>query len=201
MATEYRDTPILTGKNVAVYPTPKPFWAPEDKVSKRKEGESLKTATTGNVRFNVAVLKAGLRFNEALGLMGGEDNEFFTAAHLAGFEIKRTLRAVTWETAHPARLTYRARMYRAYWCAASETRRLALVRGFHRTALKKAHTIPLNIVFGGFWLIVAALAWPVSRAAFKNRALYGGNRLAKAAGRFAALIGRLPQPYRVIDGD
>lgn len=201
MAPNYRHVPVLCGTNVPIYPTPRPYWAPADEAGKGAEGEAMKTAYTGNVRFSVALLCAGLRFNERLGLMGGEDNEFFAAAHLKGFKIRRTLKAITWERVHPTRLTYSARIYRAYWCAASEMRRLMMTRSFGGAALRKAHTIPLNVVFGGFWLACAAALWPFSREAFKDRAIFGGSKLAKAAGRFAALIGVLPRPYAQIDGE
>jgi hypothetical protein len=74
------------------------------------------------VRFSATLPRAGLRFDEGLGFMGGQGNEFFAAAHAQGFAIRRTLRAITREAAHPERLTYRGLMYRAYWCAASEMR-------------------------------------------------------------------------------
>jgi len=146
-------------------------------------------------------MHAGLRFNEGLGLMGGEDNEFFAAAHAHGFEIRRTLRAITREAAHPERLTYRALVYRSYWCAASELRRLQLTRGMLGAALRKAHTIPLNLIFGTAWLAGACAVAAISRSAFKRMAIEGGLKLAKGAGRAAALVGVKPQPYRIIHGE
>jgi succinoglycan biosynthesis protein ExoM len=201
MYPDYLDTPVLMGVNLYVYPEPRPFWAPADDEPKGYEGQRCKTAYTGNVRFSAALLHTGLRFNEGLGLMGGEDNEFFAAAHAHGFEIRRTLRAITREAAHPERLTYRALVYRSYWCAASELRRLMLTRGLAGAALRKAHTIPLNVVFGACWMLAALAVAPVSRNAFKRLAIEAGLKLAKGAGRAVALVGGLPQPYRVIHGE
>jgi succinoglycan biosynthesis protein ExoM len=201
MHPDYRGTPVLMGVNLYVYPEPRPFWAPADDEPKGYEGQPCKTAYTGNVRFSMALVRAGLRFDERLRLMGGEDNEFFAAAHARGFEIRRTLRAITREAAHLERLTYRALVYRSYWCAASELRRLQLTRGTLGAALRKAHTIPLNLVFGTAWLVGAGAVAPISRDAFKRMAIQGGLKLAKGAGRAAALIGIKPQPYRVIHGE
>jgi succinoglycan biosynthesis protein ExoM len=201
MHPDYLGTPVLMGVNLYVYPEPRPFWAPVDEEPKGYEGQAAKTAYTGNVRFSMALVRAGLRFDERLRLMGGEDNEFFAAAHARGFEIRRTLRAITCEAAHPERLTYRALVYRSYWCAASELRRLMLTRGLAGAALRKAHTIPLNVVFGVCWMLAALAAAPVSRNAFKRLAIEAGLKLAKGAGRAVALAGGLPQPYRVIHGE
>jgi succinoglycan biosynthesis protein ExoM len=201
MAPQYRDTPVLMGANVYIYPSPRPFWITSDDEVKGEEGQRCKTAYTGNVRFSYALVRHGLRFDEKLGLMGGEDNEFFAAAHKAGFEIRRTLKAITREAAHPERLTYRALVYRSYWCAASEFRRLVVTRGRAGAALRKAHTIPLNLIFGAAWLVGAGAVSAVSRNAFKRMAIEGGLKLAKGAGRAVALIGIKPQPYRVIHGE
>lgn len=200
MAPEYLATPVLMGANIYRYPDPMPFWVRPSE-PKGEEGQECKTAYTGNVRFSADLVKAGLRFDEALGLMGGEDNEFFSRARMLGFGIKRTLRAVTIESAHPERLTYIGQIYRAYWCAASEIRRLAITRSVGGAALRKAHTIPLNLVFGAAWLLAGAVALPVSRVAFRDCALEGGKKLAKGAGRLVSLLGGKPQPYRVIHGE
>lgn len=201
MAPQYIDVPVLMGVNVYVYPTPRPFWAPDDEAVKGYEGQRHRTAYTGNVRFSASLIRAGLRFDESLGLMGGEDNLFFATAHARGFEIRRTLRAMTREIAHPERLTYQAQVYRSYWCSASEFRRLAITRGRGGAALRKAHTIPLNVVFGAAWMIAAGVAIIISRRTFKLMAIEGAKKLAKAAGRAAALIGYSPQPYRTIVGE
>jgi succinoglycan biosynthesis protein ExoM len=200
MAPAYRHVPVLAGLNVAVYPRPLPFWAGEQAPGGR-EGDALKTAYTGNVRFSAALLARGLRFDERLGFMGGEDNEFFARAHAMGFGIKRTLRAVTRETILPQRLTYRAQTYRAYWCAASELRRLMISRGWIGAAMRKAHTVPLNLIIGAGWLIASPLALAGGVEAFRDAALTGGKRIAKALGRAAALAGIQPQPYRTTTGE
>jgi succinoglycan biosynthesis protein ExoM len=170
------------------------------RTARARKASAARRPIPANVRFEAAILWTGLRFEERLGLMGGEDNEFFARAHAMGFEIRRTLRAVTHEASHPSRLTYRGQIYRTYWCAASEMRRLAITRGLAGACLRKAHTIPFNLAFGALWLLAAAFVAPVCREAFRDGALEGGRRLAKAAGRLAALLGHLPQPYLVVEG-
>jgi hypothetical protein len=54
-------------------------------------------------------------------------------------------------------------MYRAYWCDASEMRRLAITRGWLGTAARKAHTIPANLFWGLLWLVSAAVMAAASR--------------------------------------
>jgi hypothetical protein len=110
------------------------------------------------------------------------------------------LRAASYEAAHPERLTYRAQVYRSYWCASSEMRRLAITRGWMGALIRKEHTIPVNVVIAGCWLIAAVLLGVISLEAFKAAALEAGKKAAKSGGRAAALLGILPQPYAIVVG-
>lgn len=200
MAPEYRQVPVLIGHVDYVYPEPLPFWAVTKTPRPKTEGHREKTATTTNVRFSMKLVRAGLRFNEKLGLMGGEDSEFFSAAHKLGFEICRTNRAQTWETCHPERLSYGGQMYRAYWVGASDLRRLAIEIGQRPAILRKAHTVPLGIAFGACEVMLSPLFLLGGLAAFKRRAISGGKKIARAMGRAASIIGHLPQPYSSVHG-
>ena len=204
MAPEYLDTPILLGPVLTEYPASPPFWATAQRRQagvKGRVGELCKTGTTGNVRLSAELLHAGFRFDEGLGLMGGEDNELFTRARLAGFEMRRTLKAVVIEAAHPERLTYAGQCYRAYWCAASDMRRTAIAKGWAGAVLRKAHTVPFNLIFGAVEVALSPLFIVLGVDAFKRRALGGGKKVAKGLGRAAAIMGRLPQPYASIAGN
>ena len=56
----------------------------------------------------------------------------------------------------------------------------------------------LNVVIGALELLISpigGLAW------FKKRALGGGKKLAKAAGRLAGMVGAMPTPYRNVVGN
>ena len=201
MAPEYRNVPVLMGRQEFIYPKPMPFWGVEQEKKPRLEGAILKTAYTNNVRFSIDLVRAGLRFNEALGLMGGEDQEFFSAARQAGFEIRLTEFAVAREFVHPERLTYRAQAGRAYWCAASDLRRAVVERGRMRATLAKGHTVPLNLIVGAAWVAVSPLFMVAGLRAFKRQALAGGKKIAKGMGRAAAALGYLPEPYRQVVGE
>lgn len=226
MAPAYRRFPVLMGANIYQYPTPAPFWA-VDKSSEtagRDEGRPCKTASSGNVRFSSRLVTAGLRFDETLNRAGGEDNDFFSRAHEMGFQITRTYKAITREMVHMERLTYAYQIYRAYWCAASDMRRLAVHKGWWRARLSKVGSIPTNVIFGLFWLLLAAPLAVLATLSFmlipieggdrgqsadacralltryKKFALRGGKRLAKSVGRLAAMFGHLPQPYKTVHG-
>lgn len=228
MAPEWRRFPVLMGANVYQYPPHPPFWTldkGDTALSAVDEGLLCKTASSGNVRFSTRLVTAGLRFDEELNLAGGEDNDFFSRAHEMGFQITRTYRAITREMVHAERLTYAYQIYRAYWCAASDMRRLAVHKGWRQAILRKAGSVPMNTVFGLLWLalsvpfallsIVSFMLIPLDgndegKAAlfcralltqYKKFALRGGKRIAKSAGRLAAMLGHLPQPYRTIHGE
>jgi succinoglycan biosynthesis protein ExoM len=200
MASEYLDTPVLLGRQVVEYPIRRPFWCVQGETREQAEGRSLRTGWTNNVRLSAELVRMGLHFNEELGLIGGEDQEMFAAAHRAGFAIRQTQRAITVETAHPERLTYRGQIARAYWCAASDLRRLAIEKARRRAVLRRLHTVPFSMVFGAVELAVSPLFVVGGLKAFKRRALAGGKKIAKGAGRAAAMIGRLPQPYLNVAG-
>lgn len=201
MAHEYRHVPVLMGRQMPIYPSPLPFWAVPRERRARPEGRRLDCAYTNNVRFSIDLVKAGLRFDERLGLMGGEDSEFFYAAHRAGFEIRQTQRALTYEVMHPARLSYIAQSQRAYWIAASNLRRGIMARGKARTALTKLHTIPVSMALGAIELAISPLFAVAGLRRFKRRAIAGGANIAKGMGRIAAMLGRLPEPYKHVVGE
>lgn len=205
MAPEYRHVPVLMGANVYHYPTPAPFWsrgkglAPIDDSD---EGLYCRTASSGNVRFSMALAKAGLRFDEKLALTGGEDNDFFSRAYKMGFQITKTYRAVTHETMHPERLTYRYQVYRAYWCAASDMRRFATHYGWPKAILGKLASLPANFITGLVLLLASLIAGALLKErAFKRLALKGGKKIAKSMGRTIAIFGIMPQPYKTIHGE
>lgn len=201
MAHEYRATPVLMGKPLYVFPDPLPFWGVSISGRAIEEGRSLKTAYTNNVRISMALIEAGLTFDEGIGLAGGEDNEFFASATVRGFNIRQTNRAITHEFVHPERLTYFSQAYRAYWCAASDVRMHAIRKSWGWVFTHKVHTVPLNIVFGIAGIVAAPLAIVAGVRAFKLCALWGGKKMAKGLGRAAGFIGVLPKPYRVIVGE
>jgi succinoglycan biosynthesis protein ExoM len=200
MAPEYRHAPILAGRNIKVWPAGC-FWGREKPAKEHVEGAETKALGTGNVRFTVDLLCLGFMFLPELGLAGGEDSHFFTECRAAGFKTIATNRAVTRETVHPERVTYRYLVGREYLSHASASYRKRLADGF----LPVAWLAAVKTAIAGVGLVelavVAPLAAIFSAYRFKQFALRGGKRLARAAGVLATCVGHLPQPYRVIHGE
>lgn len=202
MAPEYQHVPVLQGFHDLVYPDNMPFWCVEKRkrARQREEGEARKVAVTNNVRFSSDLVRAGLRFDTGIGLMGGEDIDFFGRAHAAGFDIRFTNRAITHETVHTERLTFRAQVYRALWCGSSDVRMWKTTRGSAWAWTRKAHTVPAQALFGAVELALSPLFALAGVDHFKRRAIAGGKKLGKAAGRLSGLLGIMPQPYRNVVG-
>lgn len=190
MHPDYADVPVLAGRNIYEYPSPLPPWVFEND-KPFVEGKRRPTAGSGNIRFSTDLVRAHLWFDERLGLVGGEDERFFTEASQRGFEIRQTARAVTRETAHPERLTYLAQVRRTFARGTSEPYTLTVM-------LAKLF---LGLVNGVAHMIAAAAVLPFDRTHARRLTLRGGKKLAKAVGRFAGLVGCTPKPYRVIQGN
>lgn len=202
MAPEYRDTPVLMGEQVIVYPHPLPFWARIKRYRERheREGTEQSWAHTNNVRFSKDLVEAGLRFDEGLGLMGGEDAVFFAHAHLRGFTIKHTARAVTFEFPHPERFTFFGQVYRAYWTSAAEVRRRLLLDDPRSVYLDSARQLPVAFLEGTLGLLGSPVRAIKSTEKFKRRVVSSAKQVASAAGTIAGLIRILPRPYRKVIG-
>ena len=139
--------------------------------------------------------------------MGGEDQEFFTAAHNAGFQIRQTERAVVVETVDRERQTYSFSrdVYRAYWCAASDVRRLVIAKGWWNAISWKAQRIPFFARRRADRSAWRARCSSSAASECSSAALTGGNKTAKAIGRAAAIgcaISRSPSRHRgeITDG-
>lgn len=200
MASEYRQVPVLVGKQELIYPDPLPFWARRMEPAPLSEGQRRTSAATCNVRFSADLIRAGLRFNESLGFANGSDTDFFLRAHQSGFEIRQTLRAVTYEDVHPERLTYRAQVYRAYCHAISLNRRLAIKSGRRKALTRAAVIVPRDLVLGSLQILISPAYAITGARNFSACAVLGGQKLGRAAGSLAGLLGILPQPYRRVVG-
>jgi len=198
---EYIDTPVLQGIQCFVYPETPSFWCVDRRNRNVKtEGRSLRTAVTNNVRFSLAIVNSGIWFDESIELGGGEDVDFFTRAHAAGFEIRSTNRAITYEWMHAERLTYFAQIARSYWCGAADIRAMKRTKGARYTWARKFHTAIAQPIIGVVELAISPLFIVASVDAFKRRALAGGKKIGKGLGRLAGLIDLKPQPYKRVVG-
>lgn len=198
MAPEYRNTSVLMGKQVMVPPEPAPFWyVPTPQ--KRGEGDVIASAYTHNVRFHADITRAGFRFDEAFRFTGGSDAEYFRRAHKAGYEIRYTLKAQTFEDIHRERLTWRFIVARRRRCVAGAAQRRAM-HGDKTISWRKAPSMIFDMLRGAAGMCFAAIAFPFNRTVCKSAALKAADRIGRAAGRFVFLTGNLPEPYREIHG-
>ncbi|MBA2127239.1 hypothetical protein DLM45_13545 [Hyphomicrobium methylovorum] len=201
MHSDYADVPVLMGWQILQPPETVPFWYVADADSKKpNEGQACTAAYTNNVRFSMALPAAGLKFDENLGLGGGEDSQFFFNAHKQGFAIRHTARAITYETIHPERLTYARQLHRSYWIASANFRKDVTKFGWPYATLRRLHTIPLHLLVGTLLVVVSPAGIIFGLKSFKQLALLGGDKLGRGLGRLVAMFGHVPQPYAVIDG-
>jgi glycosyltransferase involved in cell wall biosynthesis len=201
MAPEYRKHAVMIGRREWIYPTPRPFWAPDKERKYAQEGGPAKLLTTANVRFSVELLKAGLRFDESMGLAGGSDQRFFQDAKRQGFDVHVTNKAIAWEYAHVTRMTYRFMIARHYAHLASLTHTKIRERGRRRVLFVIAPVLAKAMILAPLELAAAPIAALFSRRRFKQFALRGGKRYAEAFGVVVAFAGHLPQVYATIHGE
>lgn len=204
MSEEYLDTPILNGLQIMQYPenVHLSFWAKESfgNPLNEKEGRFLRSAATNNVRFSTKILDSGLRFNEVFGRTGGGDYLFFAQAKQNGFAIKRTLKAITYEIAHPDRYTYAGQVYRAYWHAATRARCHIILGCSRKISILSTIKNFRRLLQGFASLFISCIALPFSRKYFRRNALVGGKRIAEAVGYTYGLLGGSTEPYKQISG-
>lgn len=68
------------------------------------DGAPVETAFAGNVLFRRApVMQAGIRFDESIGLIGGEDVDFFDRLRRRGARLRYCDKAIAFETVPPHR--------------------------------------------------------------------------------------------------
>jgi len=107
--------------------------------------------------------------------------------------------AVTRETAHPERLTFRGQIYREYWGGATTARKAVVLYGMARGTFRNARSI-LHSVLGLIELAVSPVFTVFGLTAFKRRALSGAKRLCHGIGRVRGIFGYQPQPYLNVVG-
>lgn len=199
MAPRFRDVPVLQGRKTFVWQDKRSFWDVPPKAPKPEKSE-MRVASTSNVRFSAKLLQAGLRFDESIGLGGGSDHRFFGAAYRLGFGIRENAHAVTYETVHPERMTYRGIMARHYSFHSFKTVEQMREQGRNAAIWREAPAIGLRLVIGSLTLALSPIAAAAGRSAFRNAALRGGKNIAKACGQISALAGSRTELYRVTVG-
>jgi succinoglycan biosynthesis protein ExoM len=117
----------LTGPLLMRFPAGSPRWLTDEPFALGEddvydEGQELHVAQTHNSMISSAWLKAhpGIRFEPALGRVGGEDMVFYRRNVAAGMRICYVRDAVAYEVVGPERATLRYQLRQQYWLGNSE---------------------------------------------------------------------------------
>lgn len=189
----WRNKPVVYGRRIMDY-SQVPTWA-RPKAQNRlavENGQPCK-AFTHNVRVSRAVFEK-IRFDESLGLAGGEDGDYFARARKAGFPAYFASKAITHEFAHPERMTFLGQLNRAYWTGASSMRELITEKGASYR-LRKLPSIMAGPFIGAVLGLAGAALCCLNRQRGFALILKGAKHAAKQWGRLMAVWGHIPQSY------
>ena len=194
---------VIQGKLVKIYPERMPWFVLPTNHSPRREGQEMTVAYTHNVAVAAWLFdpaRGALRFDETLRFTGGSDSRFFRAAHKIGAKIVAADRSVVTEVQAPERLTLGwqlAREFRMGAGAARTEKALALPASERkRTPLQLVYRIVRSVVF----IILSPLTLVLGVERFNRTVGKALMTIAASAGGFAGLYGKLPDPYRKLDG-
>jgi succinoglycan biosynthesis protein ExoM len=118
---------IVVGPLEPRFEAPPPRWIIQGDFFHRRISDTDENSSgyTGNVMMRTAAIAAsGVRFDETLNTIGGEDVVFFRALHARGFAVKCTPDALVYESIPPARATLKWMMRR--WVRAGATATLLM---------------------------------------------------------------------------
>ncbi len=194
---------VVQGKLVKIYPERLPLFVLPTNYPARAEGQELDVAYTHNVAFAAWLVrpdKAALRFDERLRFAGGSDSHFFRRARRIGARIVATEKSVVRETQVPERLSLKWQLRREYRVGAGMARSetaLDVPRGERRRK-------PGQLIFRIFRMIVTIILSPLMLIfgfkRFEETVAAAMRKIAASAGALSAHFGRLPNPYRKLDG-
>jgi succinoglycan biosynthesis protein ExoM len=202
LASQGYEADVIQGPVKSFYPDPLPFWALPKSLD-LCEGEKMKFAATSNVIFSSKLIRndgMDLRFDEAMGISGGEDTDFFLRANDAGAKIIFSCKPVIYEEVFASRLSFKRQMQRAFRNGANDVYLKRKQYGSARIFLRRLPQIFLRIPRGILQLVTSPLFLTVSTCSFKKNALEGGRKTFKSLGVLGGLAGIRPKPYRKIDG-
>jgi succinoglycan biosynthesis protein ExoM len=172
-------------------------------LKRRPTGTRMKTAKTNNALMRASIASPeglGLRFDERLRFTGGSDVEFFRRAAEHGAVITRVAEAVVRARLPAERLTLR-------WRCERERR----VGANWSVARINTHGRPVAMAVCGVKCVAraggASLGLLAGSAIYLFRPTEGSRAIADAlagywrcAGSIGAFFGRVPEPYRTVDG-
>jgi glycosyltransferase involved in cell wall biosynthesis len=194
---------VVLGKLIKIYPDRLPLFVLPTNYPARKEGEELEVAYTHNVAFASWLVrpdKGALRFDERLRFAGGSDSHFFRRARKIGARIVATEKSVVRETQVPERLNLSWQLRREYRVGAGMARSETTLDTPRRVRRRK----PGQLIFRIFRMVVTILLSPIllifGFKRFEETVATAMRKLAASAGALSAHLGRLPNPYRKLDG-
>ena len=194
---------VVLGKLIKIYPERLPLFVLPANYPARKEGEELEVAYTHNVAFASWLVRpdrGALRFDERLRFAGGSDSHFFRRARKMGARIVATEKSIVRETQIPERLNLSWQLRREYRVGAGMARSEKTLDTPSRQRRRK----PGQLIFRIFRMVVTILLSPIllifGFKPFERTVAKAMRKLAASAGALSAHLGRLPNPYRKLDG-
>jgi hypothetical protein len=142
----------------------------------------------------------GLRFDEAMGLSGGEDTDFFMRAKLNGARIFYSAKPAISEEVPRERMGFWRQMKLAFRNGANDVYLKRKQYGGSRIFIRRLPQILLRLPRGLAEVTVSPVFAPFGLPRFKMMALEGGRKIFKSLGVLASLGGWRPRPYERIDG-
>jgi succinoglycan biosynthesis protein ExoM len=169
----------------------------------RSESWKLQSsAGTGGTLFSARLVSAsgfGLRFDEKLAFSGGEDIEFFRAAHAKGAKIVWHGAPTLIEEVHPSRMTYRRYALRGLAHGGLRFTVEVQRRGRKKAIIKALKHAIFRVTKAILQLSICPfLVYNKNR--FRFTVLEAGRNMCYAAGIVGAIFSLQHEYYRTIDG-
>jgi succinoglycan biosynthesis protein ExoM len=194
---------VVQGGLIKVYPEKLPRFVIASNHAIREDGKALTVAYTYNVAFAAWLVdpaRGALRFDEALRFTGGSDSRFFRRARQIGAKIVAADSALVREVQAPERLTLGWQLKREYRYGAGMAQTevaLGLPSGERKqTPPQMIYRIARSAVF----ILLSPLSLFGGVKRFERTVSKSLMTIASSAGGFAGLYGKLPDPYRKLDG-
>ncbi|MCB1495803.1 MAG: glycosyltransferase family 2 protein [Bauldia sp.] len=194
---------VVMGKLIKIYPERLPLFVLPTNYPPRKEGEELEVAYTHNVAFARWLVdpdKGALRFDEKLRFAGGSDSDFFRRARKLGARIVATETSVVRETQVPERLNLKWQLRREYRVGAGMARSEKALNVPGRQRRRRLDQLVFRILRMVVTIILSPLLLIFGFKRFESTVAVAIRKLAASCGALSAHFGKLPDPYRKLDG-
>jgi succinoglycan biosynthesis protein ExoM len=195
---------------IVTFPEPAPFWCvpkaqdfSEVAVDGPVESRRRPTVATNGVMMSTRLIRPdgmALRFSESLALCGGEDGEFFEAAHRLGAVLVTSSLPVVTEESHRSRSAYLRYSMRGFAYGGSYVTRYRQKHGLWPTVRRYGAVSAVRALRGAGQLLISPVFVPFAMRRFKFTALEGGRNIFFAAGTIGGLFSLKYEYYRQIDG-